>query len=134
MTEYNPLFLAQRASGERVLASPYAKKTAQEQNIDLSQVEGSGPGGRVLKHNVDEHVSKGGAKAQPTEAKKEAPKEAKAQPKAQEAPKFVEGQNPYTDIPLTSVREIIAKRLLQSKTTIPHYYLETEISMDEAIK
>ena len=103
----------------------------------MSQVEGSGPGGRVLKHNVDEYVQKGGAKAKPAEAKeakKEAPKEAKAQPKAQEAPKFVEGQNPYTDIPLTSVREIIAKRLLQSKTTIPHYYLETEIVMDEAIK
>lgn len=100
----------------------------------MSQVQGSGPEGRVLKHNVDEYAQKGGAKAQTaapeTKEAKAAPQ--KAQPQA--ASKTTETGNPYTDIPLSNVREIIAKRLLQSKITIPHYYLETEIVMDEAIK
>ncbi len=119
--------------GERVFASPLARKTAESQNIDLSQVQGSGPSGRILKHNVEEFAAQGGAKqAAPTQA---APTQA-AQTKAPKAATggFVEAANPYEDIPLTNVREIIAKRLLQSKTTVPHYYLETEITMDEAIK
>lgn len=106
-----------------------ARKTAESQSIDLSQVQGSGPSGRILKHNVDEYAAQGGAK----KVVETQGVQTKAQPKAA-AGGFVEAANPYEDIPLTNVREIIAKRLLQSKTTVPHYYLETEINMDEAIK
>jgi pyruvate dehydrogenase E2 component (dihydrolipoamide acetyltransferase) len=127
---------APQREGERVFASPLARKTAESQSIDLSQVQGSGPHGRILKHNVDEHASQGGAKKATETQAQAAPTQAaqtKAQPKAATGG-FTEAANPYEDIPLTNVREIIAKRLLQSKTTVPHYYLETEINMDEAIK
>jgi len=117
--------------GERVFASPLARKTAEGQNIDLSQVEGSGPNGRILKHNVDEFAAQPKKAAETTQAQPTT--QAKA-PKAAEAHKVTDAANPYEDIPLTNVREIIAKRLLQSKTTVPHYYLETEINMDEAAK
>ena len=118
-----------------------AKKTASEKNVDLSGIEGSGPNGRVLKHNVEEQAQKGGKKTE-TEAKPAEVKPAEKKPAAgkeagaakPQAPKVQQGENPYEDIPLTSIREIIAKRLLQSKTTVPHFYLETEILMDEAIK
>jgi len=100
----------------------------------LSQVQGTGPNGRILQHNVEEYAAQGGAqKVAETKAAPAQTAQAKA-PKAAEAGKFTEAANPYEDIPLTNVREIIAKRLLQSKTTVPHYYLETEITMDEAIK
>ncbi len=87
----------------------------------MSQVKGSGPNGRILYQDV---VSFTPTAAKETRA--EAPAEKKAAP-TPAAGQVAHGGNQYQDIPLTSVREIIAKRLLESKTTIPHYYLKIEI-------
>jgi pyruvate dehydrogenase E2 component (dihydrolipoamide acetyltransferase) len=116
------------SSGDRVKASPYARKLAAEKNIPLGSVKGTGGGvGRITSKDV-EAVAKGGAAAAPAKAAaapaKAAPAKAKADAPAAPA-KGTPPANPnYVDIPLTTMRSVIAKRLHQSKNMdIPHYYL-----------
>ncbi len=109
--------------GGRVKASPLAKKLAEEKGIDISQVQGSGDGGRIVKRDIDSYVPAAAPKA--TEGKKE---EAKPlQPFTQI------GQESYEDIPNSPMRKTIARRLGESKFQAPHFYLTMEINMDNAI-
>ncbi len=103
----------------RVKASPLAKKIAEEKGIDISQLSGTGDGGRVTKKDVDQY--------QP--AAKGVPKSA-ALPVAAFTPS---GQEGFTDLPLTQMRKTIARRLGESKFSAPHFYLTMEINMDNAI-
>eukprot|EP01088_Endostelium_zonatum_P015989 TRINITY_DN4131_c0_g1_i1.p1 TRINITY_DN4131_c0_g1~~TRINITY_DN4131_c0_g1_i1.p1 ORF type:complete len:566 (-),score=233.04 TRINITY_DN4131_c0_g1_i1:17-1678(-) len=115
----------QRQGGDRVVASPYAKKLAQEKSIDLSQIQGTGPNNRVIAADVNEYQPR-----QQTAAAQQ--KQATSKPAAQ-APKQQTQQlsaNQYTDIPTSQMRRIIASRLLESKQTIPHYYLTASIRLD----
>uniref|UniRef100_A0A131XZA0 Acetyltransferase component of pyruvate dehydrogenase complex n=1 Tax=Ixodes ricinus TaxID=34613 RepID=A0A131XZA0_IXORI len=97
--------------GGRLFASPLAKRLAAEQGLNLAQIPvGSGPGGRIVAQDL-----------------------ASAVPMAAAAAPAVTGTK-YTDISLTSMRQTIAKRLLQSKQTIPHYYLSVDINMDAVMK
>lgn len=96
----------------RVFASPLAKKMANEKGIDLSAVQGTGEGGRIVKRDIDHYVPYvGGSK----------PKRG-----------FV-GTESFRDDPVTQMRKTIAKRLAESKFTAPHFYLTLEIDMDNAI-
>ncbi|XGW03933.1 hypothetical protein V3C99_015236 [Haemonchus contortus] len=97
----------------RVSATPFAKKLASERGVDIGAVAGSGPGGRVLAADL----SKAPAPTPFTVAS------APSVPSAD-----------YTDIPLSNMRRTIAKRLTASKTTIPHYYLTSEINIDSLLK
>ncbi|MBU6306558.1 MAG: pyruvate dehydrogenase complex dihydrolipoamide acetyltransferase [Bacteroidetes bacterium] len=108
------------ASNGRIIASPLAKKIAQEKGVDLRQLKGSGDGGRIIKSDID--------RFQPGSA---APAAATA-PAA--LPAF-SGQTTegYTDIPNSQMRGVIAKRLAESKFTAPHFYLKMEVNMDNAI-
>jgi pyruvate dehydrogenase E2 component (dihydrolipoamide acetyltransferase) len=108
------------ASNGRIIASPLAKKIAQEKGVDLRQLKGSGDGGRIIKSDID--------RFQPGSA---APATATA-PAA--LPVFT-GQTTegYTDIPNSQMRGVIAKRLAESKFTAPHFYLKMEVNMDNAI-
>lgn len=105
----------------RLKASPLAKKLAEEKGIDISQVQGSGDGGRIVKRDVDAY------KPAPAAAKEEAKKTATVAPFAQT------GQEEYTDIPNSQMRKTIARRLGESKFNAPHFYLTMEINMDNAI-
>src|SRR5690348_12540695 len=105
----------------RLKASPLAKKLAEEKGIDISQVQGSGDGGRIVKRDVDAY------KPAPAAAKEEAKKTATVAPFAQT------GQEEYTDIPNSQMRKTIARRLGKSKFNAPHFYLTMEINMDNAI-
>jgi len=110
--------------GGRVKASPLAKKLAEEKGIDISQVQGSGDGGRIVKRDVDSYVPA----AAPKQEAKKAPAEAKPlQPFTQI------GQESYEDIPNSQMRKTIARRLGESKFQAPHFYLTMEINMDNAI-
>ena len=111
---------APKASGARVFASPLAKRVAANAGIDLASVQGSGPHGRIVKADVDQAVS-GGA------ARKAAPA-----PKAS-APVADFGQ-PYKEVPNSGMRKVIAARLLEAKTTIPHFYLTIDCIIDEIVK
>lgn len=98
--------------GGRLFASPLAKRLAAEQGINLAHIPaGSGPGGRIVAQDLAS---------------------AAAMPRAAAAAGGVASK--YEDISLTSMRQTIAKRLLQSKQTIPHYYLSTDIKMDAVFK
>ncbi len=106
--------------GDRVKASPLAKKMAQEAGIDLSRVKGSGPGGRIVVADVE-------AAAQ---AAKKAPAARPPAPKVQPVTVALEDKR----ISLSGMRRTIASRLLESKTTIPHFYLQSEINAEPLAK
>ncbi|XP_008063774.1 dihydrolipoyllysine-residue acetyltransferase component of pyruvate dehydrogenase complex, mitochondrial isoform X1 [Carlito syrichta] len=103
----------------RVFVSPLAKKLAAEKGIDLTQVKGTGPDGRITKKDVDSFV--------PTKA---APAPAAAVPPPAVAPVPT---GVFTDIPISNIRRVIAQRLMQSKQTIPHYYLSIDVNMGEVL-
>lgn len=111
------------SNNERVAISPLAKKMAQEKGLDISSVKGSGENGRIVKKDIENY--------QPSA--KSADSVPSASPAAaQVALSFVQGEDSET--PNSQVRNIIAKRLSESKFTAPHYYLMVEINMDKAIE
>lgn len=101
-------------AGGRVAASPFAKKLAAEAGVGLSGVAGSGPGGRILAADVQQLIASGGAA--PAAAAVSAPGAA-----AVAAP-----SGGYTDLEVNNIKKVTAQRLLESKLTIPHYYLTME--------
>uniref|UniRef100_A0A672ZIY5 Acetyltransferase component of pyruvate dehydrogenase complex n=1 Tax=Sphaeramia orbicularis TaxID=375764 RepID=A0A672ZIY5_9TELE len=111
----------------RVFASPLAKKLAAEKGIDLAQVSGSGPDGRITRKDIDTFVP---PKAAPAVAAAPAPAAAPAAP----APAAAAPAGTYTDIPISNIRKVIAQRLMQSKQTIPHYYLSVDVNMDQVLE
>ncbi|CAO3616329.1 unnamed protein product [Mucor hiemalis] len=117
---------ATASHGGRVLASPLARKIADERGLDISLVKGTGNNGVVTKEDVE------GYKAAPASAPA-ASAAAPAQIPTAYAPQGASGAA-YTDIPTTSMRKIIASRLTESKQQVPHYYLTVEINMDKTNK
>ena len=104
-----------------VKATPVARRVAEEHEVDLAQVSGSGPGGRVRKADVEAYLESGPAA---TEDEPEAvSKTAVSVPTPPDA----------EEVPLTSMRRTIARRMTESKTTVPHFYVTTEVAMDEAL-
>jgi pyruvate dehydrogenase E2 component (dihydrolipoamide acetyltransferase) len=101
------------AKGDRIYASPIAKKIALERGIPLSKVKGTGPDGRIIREDIEKY--------KPELASAGAP--APADPSAD-----------YVDIPLSNMRRTIAARLAESKVQSPHYYLTVDIQMDKVLK
>ena len=121
---------AQRGVGERVKASPLAKKIAAEKNLDLSRISGSGPGGRITQRDVLAAAQSGGAGAT-SKAPQAAAGGASAAIAAVPAMPAGEGDQ---RIPLSGMRRTIADRLLVSKTQIPHFYLTIEVNAASLMK
>lgn len=108
--------------GQRIKASPLAKKLAADKGIDLSKINGSGDNGRITKKDVDSYVPS------------VAPAASSAPAAIAVAPAFTAiGQEGHTDIELTQMRKVIARRLGESKFSAPHFYLTMEINMDNAM-
>lgn len=120
-TEEKAAPAADASSSDRVAISPLAKKMAQDKGVDINSVQGSGENGRIVKKDIENY--------QPA-AKPAAP--APAASAAPVAVSFVQGED--TETPNSQVRNIIAKRLSESKFSAPHYYLMVEINMDKAIE
>uniref|UniRef100_A0A669C4F2 Acetyltransferase component of pyruvate dehydrogenase complex n=1 Tax=Oreochromis niloticus TaxID=8128 RepID=A0A669C4F2_ORENI len=110
----------------RVFVSPLAKKLAAEKGIDLAQVSGSGPDGRITRKDIENFVP---PKAAPV---RETHTAAPAAPAFAPAPAAPTGT--FTDIPISNIRKVIAQRLMQSKQTIPHYYLSVDVNMDQVLE
>jgi pyruvate dehydrogenase E2 component (dihydrolipoamide acetyltransferase) len=116
-------------SGERVFASPLARRLAKEAGLDLSAVSGSGPRGRIVKSDIEKTVASGGAKAAPaTTAAASAPAAAKGM--SEEAVLKLFEQGSYELVPHDGMRKTIAKRLQESKQTIPHFYVSVDCELD----
>ena len=116
--------------GGRIKASPLAKRIAGMKNIDLSQVEGSGPGGRVVQKDVLEYEERGGGRSAAAAAASGVP-EAKVQKSAPVLPQRV-ASGRTEKVELSKMRQTIAKRLQQSKQNLPHFYETVDIEMDAA--
>jgi pyruvate dehydrogenase E2 component (dihydrolipoamide acetyltransferase) len=108
-----------RGEGARIKASPLARRIAGEKGVDLSSVEGSGPGGRIIKADLE---------AAPAKAAAPAPAPAPA------AAPVAAGEIPHEAVKLSSMRKTIARRLTEAKQTIPHYYLTVDIQLDALLK
>ncbi|TFK30555.1 dihydrolipoyllysine-residue acetyltransferase [Coprinopsis marcescibilis] len=104
--------------GDRIFASPIAKKIALERGIPLSKIKGSGPEGRIIREDVEKW------KAEPEAASQAAPSQ--QTPAAQAAD--------YVDTPVSNMRKTIGARLTQSKQELPHYYVTAEVNMDKVLK
>lgn len=100
------------ASNGRIIASPLAKKLASDKGIDISQVQGSGDGGRIVKKDVESFT--------PSQS-------------ATSAGGSVSGKESYTEEPVSQMRKTIAKRLAESKFSAPHFYLTIEMDMENAM-
>jgi pyruvate dehydrogenase E2 component (dihydrolipoyllysine-residue acetyltransferase) len=118
--------------GGRVKASPLARSMAAHQNIDLASVAGSGPGGRIIKRDIESWAGPRpgtDAPARSAGAPASRPSAAPASRPAAPAPSIKPGQ----ELPLSNMRKTIAKRLSESMFTSPHYYVTVEIDMDAAV-
>jgi pyruvate dehydrogenase E2 component (dihydrolipoamide acetyltransferase) len=122
----------------RVRASPLARRMAQEAGVDLKLVPGSGPGGRVVRRDLEAAATRPapplpGTPATPTGPAAPAPLAlAGARAAAVRAPELVRGGAAYEDVPLTQIRKTIAKRLATSLGPVPHFFLTMEVDMERA--
>jgi pyruvate dehydrogenase E2 component (dihydrolipoamide acetyltransferase) len=108
-----PAAQADAPDDERVKASPLARRVAKDSGVDLSAIKGSGPGGRIVKADVEgAQVPAASAAGAGTETAK--------------------GQTTYQD--LTRLQQVVARRMAESKATAPHFYLQTEIDMSAAVE
>ncbi|ATR20325.1 Dihydrolipoamide acetyltransferase component of pyruvate dehydrogenase complex [Roseomonas mucosa] len=138
--EAAPAASAGGGSNGRVFASPLARRMAEQAGIDLGAVQGSGPNGRIVKADIEAAQKKGGvqggaaakpaAAAQPAAAPAAAPQAEAPKP----APKAPAITAPHKAIPNSSMRKVIARRLSESKQTVPHFYVSMDIQLDALLK
>ncbi|MFO0833763.1 MAG: dihydrolipoamide acetyltransferase family protein [Phycisphaerales bacterium] len=117
------------ANGARVFISPLAKKIARESGIDLASVQGSGPGGRIVRRDVEAAISGSTLRPASAGAAASAAPVAKAAPVVSASGTKLSGEI----VSLSNMRRTIARRLVESKTMIPHYQVTIEVAMDALI-
>jgi pyruvate dehydrogenase E2 component (dihydrolipoamide acetyltransferase) len=113
-------------AGGRVKASPLARKIAGQTGVDLRVVQGTGPGGRIIRRDVEAAV----AAPRPAAAPSPAPARPAAAPAAFVIPARPEAE--FEDVPMSAMRAAIAKRMPMSKAPVPHFYVTSEVAMDQA--
>jgi pyruvate dehydrogenase E2 component (dihydrolipoamide acetyltransferase) len=122
-------------NGGRVLASPFVRKTARDRGLDLAGAHGSGPGGRVLPADLDQiagsakRANDGGATATATSTAL-----ARSTPTAPTAPRATNGLSAPEVRPLSPMRKTIARRLSESKRTVPHFYLTIDVDASKLVE
>lgn len=112
-------------SGGRLLVSPIAARMAAEAGVDLNSLHGSGPGGRIVKRDIESAMAE--KKSSPSAAPK-----LRLMPSARGEAGVAYGPSAYRDEPLSEMRRTIARRLVTSLGPVPHFFLTTEIEMDRA--
>jgi pyruvate dehydrogenase E2 component (dihydrolipoamide acetyltransferase) len=110
------------SSGGRVFASPLARRIAKDANLDIARVAGTGPHGRVVKRDVEAAMAGGGARMAPA-----------AQALGASVTVSAEGLPPYQEIPNSSIRKVVARRLTEAKQQIPHFYLSVDCEIDRLL-
>jgi pyruvate dehydrogenase E2 component (dihydrolipoamide acetyltransferase) len=123
-----------RADGERIKASPIAKRIARDKGVDLATLSGSGPGGRIIKADVERAADSGQRTADSDAGPPQAETRADAGPTSgvQEKPETARGS--AETVELTKLQQTVARRMAESKATAPHFYLTTEIDMTRAVE
>ena len=123
------------ASGERIFASPLARRIAAQKGLDLAQISGTGPRGRIVKADVEGATAAPAQAAAPAAAPAPAaiPVAAPTGPSADTIAKMYADRD-YDEIPLDGMRKTIAARLTEAKQTIPHFYLRRDIQLNALLK
>jgi pyruvate dehydrogenase E2 component (dihydrolipoamide acetyltransferase) len=135
-----PALPAERRADGRIFASPLARRMAQHAGLDLAAIRGSGPQGRIVKADIDAALSAArGAPAAPITARPVAAPSGPSAPAAapalsKERVAALAGNPPYTERPLNAMRRVIARRLTESKQTVPHFYLTIDCEIDALLK
>jgi len=118
--------------GGRIIASPLAKKMAKQAGLDLAAIAGSGPGGRIVKADIEAALARAAA---PSVAEAPAAPPAPSEAAAPAAPPpEIPGLPPYDEAPLNAMRKVIARRLSESKREAPHFYLTIDCRIDALLK
>ncbi|WP_038365826.1 pyruvate dehydrogenase complex dihydrolipoamide acetyltransferase [Bosea sp. UNC402CLCol] len=124
-----------KADGSRPFASPLARRLAKDAGLDLSAIAGSGPHGRIVEKDVEAAKKGGGAKAAPAAAPTAKPAAAPlAAGPSDEAVKKLFAPDSYEEIPHDGMRKTIARRLLEAKQTVPHFYVTVDCELDALLK
>ena len=118
---------AARPAGERIVASPLARRMASQASVDLAALTGSGPGGRIVRADIEAALK--GAPPAPVVAPTVAPAAAPAA-KAPAVPIAA----PHRMVPHSSIRKVIARRLTEAKSTIPHFYVSMDVEIDALVE
>ena len=129
--------------GERVFASPLARRMAKQANIDLSSIKGSGPNGRIIRADIEARQAPGASQPSPVEAQagareaeaaplpvQQAKPEAKPSPKPAAPPVTA----PHQLVPNSTMRKVIARRLLESHQLVPNFYVTMDVEIDALLK
>jgi pyruvate dehydrogenase E2 component (dihydrolipoamide acetyltransferase) len=118
------------ADGTQVKASPLARALARDAGLDLSAVRGSGPGGRIVRADVQEAIAAmaSGGRTRPTAAP------SPSAPVVQQPSTFVSDASDVEEVPLNNVRKVTARRLVESMQQAPHFYLTSVIDADELVE
>lgn len=119
------------ANGRRLFATPLVRKLARERGVDLESLVGTGPGGRIVRRDLDAlaivATSNGVREVEEASAEQQAASQTVA---SQPAATVGTG---FTDVPLTGMRKAIARRLTESKTTVPHFYVKADCRVDALV-
>ncbi|MDG6078156.1 pyruvate dehydrogenase complex dihydrolipoamide acetyltransferase [Erythrobacter litoralis] len=118
--------------GDRIFASPLARRIAEQKGLDLSQVSGSGPRGRIIKADVEN--AEPGKASETSAGKTDGLGEMDAPRTPSQTPAESEFGAPYEAQKLNNVRKVIARRLTEAKQTIPHIYLTVDVRLDALLK
>ncbi|MEJ6488775.1 pyruvate dehydrogenase complex dihydrolipoamide acetyltransferase [Leucobacter sp. USCH14] len=124
------LTVPEAPGGERLFASPLVRKLARERGIDLTRIHGTGPNGRIVRRDID------GSQAAPATAAAtvETPAASTTRTETRDEPtRSPDAATDYIDVPHTGMRRAIARRLTESKSTVPHFYLVAECRMDDLL-
>jgi pyruvate dehydrogenase E2 component (dihydrolipoamide acetyltransferase) len=108
---------ATKPSKLRIFASPLARRIAEQVGVDISDINGSGPNGRIVKRDLEAAIAVGVPAITSTAA-------------LAQAPSIVEGSGGYTEVPNSTMRKVIASRLLEAKQTVPHFCLTVDCQID----
>jgi len=121
--------------GDRVFASPLARRMAEKAGLDLNSLKGSGPHGRIVKSDIDaaRGQAPAAAAAPVAQATRAAPSQAVAPQAKAPAPAPTAGLPSFTEVPHTTMRKVIAQRLVQSKREAPHFYLTMDCQIDKLL-
>lgn len=122
----------QTTSSERVFSSPLARKMAKDAGVDVTSLNGSGPHGRILRRDVELALTQPSGPATTTPVPSTAPAGAALEPVPSTT--SANGSGNYEEVPVSGMRRAIARRLTESKTTVPHFYLSIDVRMDALLE
>jgi pyruvate dehydrogenase E2 component (dihydrolipoamide acetyltransferase) len=120
----------------RTFVSPLARRLAAQAQLDLGSITGTGPHGRIVQHDVEAAIKRGPSRAPAvTSATPVAGSATPAGTALSKAQVFaLSGDTPYTEIPMTGMRRTVARRMVEAKTTVPHFYLTVDCDIDPLMR